>query len=103
MRTLACALLVGWGLAASGCTKPTEVRTAPAVVVGRYVIVHSPQVERDVILLDTATGRTWYQASLTDLTDEPSVWLPEPQLNTDADWSALREAHPVKSTASTTP
>jgi hypothetical protein len=40
MRTLACALLVGWGLAASGCTKPTEVRTAPAVVVGRYVIVH---------------------------------------------------------------
>jgi hypothetical protein len=26
---------------------------------GRYQIIHSPQTERDTILLDTATGRSW--------------------------------------------
>ena len=26
---------------------------------GRYVIVHSPHIQRDTVLLDTATGKTW--------------------------------------------
>ena len=31
----------------------------PPPHVGRWTIVHSPQTEKDVILLDTATGETW--------------------------------------------
>jgi hypothetical protein len=27
--------------------------------VGRYTIIHSPQIERDTMLLDTETGDTW--------------------------------------------
>lgn len=28
-------------------------------MVGRYTIIHSPQTERDTMLLDTTTGDTW--------------------------------------------
>jgi hypothetical protein len=64
--------------------------------VGRFVIVHSPEAEKDTILLDTATGRTWTRAEVTDLTDEPPVWDPMPQLNTPADLTALEANHPPK-------
>lgn len=35
-----------------------------APVVGRYTIIHSPEVERDTMLLDTATGDTWQLVNL---------------------------------------
>ena len=41
----------------ASCDK--EPATPPGVQAGRWVIVHSPQVERDTVLLDTATGNTW--------------------------------------------
>lgn len=78
-----------------GCTR-TERKTGPAEVAGRFVIDHSPHVERDTILLDTATGQTWYESNVTDLTNEPMVWEPAHQLNTEADWKALRAEHPAK-------
>lgn len=36
-----------------------ELGTAKPAEVGRYTVVHSPHVESDTILLDTATGDTW--------------------------------------------
>jgi hypothetical protein len=57
-----------------GCNRPTTteaaassgfgsndpiVATAPPLPVGRYTIIHSPQVENDTMLLDTSTGHTW--------------------------------------------
>ena len=33
--------------------------STPIPPIGRYTIIHSPEVERDTMLLDTATGRTW--------------------------------------------
>lgn len=79
--------------------------TAPAAAgipqAGRYVIVHSSEVERDTILLDTATGRTWSRVEVGDLTDEPPAWEPMPQLNSNADLAALRDRHPPKDQAST--
>jgi hypothetical protein len=57
------------------------------------VIVHSPQVERDTILLDTVTGKTWSRVEVTDMIDEPPAWDPMPQLNTPADVAALAGVH----------
>lgn len=56
---------------------------------GRFVIVHSPHVQRDTVLLDTATGKTWvltqdssrggstFWAPMAreDVTTEMSEWL----------------------------
>ena len=76
-----------------------SVSGAPATLqVGRYVIVHSPQVERDTILLDTATGATWSRVSLADVKDEPSAWDPMPKTD-DADaMAALKLDHGLKKT-----
>jgi hypothetical protein len=69
----------------AGCTQaPQQAAVQPAPKpseVGRYVIVHSPQVERDTVLLDTLTGRTWVETEITDLPGKPVVWEPMPQLN----------------------
>ena len=62
--------------------------TAPAQTDGRFVIVHSPHTERDVILLDTRTGKTWALTTYTNLNGDPYVWEPIPQINTDADTDA---------------
>ena len=93
-RPVLCSLLMCLAMAA-GCSKPAG-KPSPGADLGRYVIVHSPQVERDAILLDTETGRTWSRVEVTDLTDEPVAWAPMPQLNTDADMATLRAAHPAK-------
>jgi hypothetical protein len=74
----------GWSI------QPAADAAAP---VGRYVIVHSPQAERDTILLDTATGRTWSRVQVTDVNDQPPAWDPMPQLNSTADLEALQKVH----------
>ena len=66
---------------------------------GRYVIVHSPQNERDTMLLDTQTGRTWIRKTITNLTGDPFIWEPIVQVNSDADWLALARQHPPKPAA----
>ena len=63
---------------------------------GRYVIVHSPHARLDTMLLDTATGRTWELVRYTNLQDEPRVWIPVRQENTEADAVATVKAHPPK-------
>ena len=82
----------------SGCGPASTNSTAstPPSEIGRYVIVHSSQVERDTILLDTVTGKTWSRVVVTDLQDEPAAWEAMPQLSSDADFAALRAAHPPK-------
>jgi hypothetical protein len=57
-------------------TKPTVEQILgppPPVVAGRYTIIHSPQVENDTMLLDTATGRTW---RLENASAGEVVWVP---------------------------
>ncbi|MEO7027526.1 MAG: hypothetical protein ABI056_08230 [Caulobacteraceae bacterium] len=86
------------GAVISGCSRQKEI-SAPQI--GRFVIVHSAEVERDTILLDTATGRTWSRVQVDDLTDEPAAWDPMPQLNSNADRAGLEHAHPPKNGAPT--
>jgi len=77
-----------------GCSQQKPANPPPQV--GRYVIVHSAEVERDTILLDTATGRTWSRVEVSDLTNDPAAWDPMPQLNAPADLAALRGTYPPK-------
>ena len=79
----------------AGCERPAVMVPAAPPSVGRFVIVHSPQAERDTILLDTATGKTWSRVEVSDMTENPPAWDPMPQLNTPADLDALAVHHPM--------
>lgn len=67
--------------------------------IGRYVIIHSPIVERDTMLLDTVTGRTWQLMQESDLNDEPLAWSPVPQLNSKEDMDLLIREYGLKPSA----
>ena len=43
---------------------------------GRYVIVHSPHIQRDTVLLDTVTGKTWQMQTDSSREGDPVVWTP---------------------------
>ncbi len=108
MRNMRIVTFLVASLAVAGCNdqpKKAESAPTPAVAtqlsIGRYVIVHSPQVERDTILLDTMTGKTWQQVEFSDLQDGPSGWDPMPHTDSDEDMNALRAAHPPKGKKST--
>lgn len=87
-------LLTGCGqsatqpIAADTSSKPPEI--------GRYVIVHSPHNQRDTVLLDTATGKTWQQVVFTDLENEPTGWEPLARTDNLEEITALRNAYPPK-------
>jgi hypothetical protein len=72
-------------------------QTPPATSqVGRFVIVHSPQIERDTVLLDTVTGKTWTQVELTDLEESPTAWEPMARRDDEGEMAILRARHPPK-------
>ena len=58
----------------------TDTSAAPATPrqesfqVGRWAIVHSPHVQRDTTLLDTATGDTWQLVRLGDGDNSEMGW-----------------------------
>jgi hypothetical protein len=71
-----------------------QAATSSKSDVGRYQIVVSPGVRADTFLLDTATGKTWVQTAITDVEDEPTVWLYRERLDDAADlavWSARQK------------
>jgi hypothetical protein len=59
---------------------------------GRFIVVHSPHTEKDVILLDTRTGDSWYLLEYSDLVGHPSVWKAMPQINSPEDEQRLIDA-----------
>lgn len=85
---LAALMLAGGARAA----EPYRPAPEPAARPGRYIVVHSPHVERDTILLDTETGRTWVLTSFTDYQNGPSGWVPMPRLDNDAEMLAFRRS-----------
>lgn len=71
MRNVIGLCLVGLSaLALQGCSK-AEAQQASTPANQRYVIVHSPHMQRDTQLLDTTTGRTW---QLVEDKDKNLVW-----------------------------
>jgi len=79
-----------------GCTSPAAIVPPP---INRFIIVHSPHVERDTVLLDTVTGRSWELVSYTDLEGDPSAWKLMPQVNSTEDTAALMERIGTKEAA----
>lgn len=57
-------LIVLGAVAVSGCDKLGSASAPVGPPVGRWSIVHSPHVQRDTMLLDTATGDTWQLVQL---------------------------------------
>ncbi|MFZ4124978.1 MAG: hypothetical protein ACOYJ2_02755 [Rickettsiales bacterium] len=58
----------------SGCF-PDKIEKTESEI-GRYQIVLGSIARKDTYLIDTKTGRTWRQTSLTDLNGDPEVWMP---------------------------
>ncbi|MBV8973472.1 MAG: hypothetical protein JO290_14400 [Sphingomonadaceae bacterium] len=70
-------------LALAGCDQTARTVDQPAsspptvvpqVAVGKYIIIHSPQVERDTMLLDTVTGDTWQLVKLGKAKNSGMGW-----------------------------
>lgn len=59
----------------SSCDAPQPDAPEPSEV-GRYVIIHSPQIEADTMLLDTVTGRTWQLVNAGTVKDQELLWQP---------------------------
>ncbi len=78
-------------------SKPKDQQNAAeASAVGRYVIVHSPQVERDTILLDTVTGKTWERVEFTDMKGDPSGWEPMARTDVESEFQPFMLGHEAK-------
>jgi len=65
---LTSALLVACG------QSPAKQNSKSEPAIGRWVIVHSPQTEKDTVLLDTATGDSWTLLQLGSGDSAPLVW-----------------------------
>ena len=71
-------------------------QVGPVGAPGRYVIVHSPHVQRDTVLLDTATGKTWQLQTDSSLAGEPYIWVPLARDDNPAEMATFRRAYPPK-------
>lgn len=74
----------------------TLAQAGPVGAPGRFIIVHSPHVQRDTVLLDTATGKTWQLAQDTSLEGEPVYWEPMARTDNAAELQDLLRYHPKK-------
>jgi len=64
---------------------------------GRYVIFFSPHARADQYLVDTDSGRVWEKVSYTDLVGDPEVWMPQPRIDSDAqfdEWLKKQQTKP---------
>ena len=63
---------------------------------GRYVIVHSPHIQRDTVLLDTLTGKTWQLQEHAYREGTPVVWTPMYREDNPAEYAELQKYYPQK-------
>jgi len=63
----------------TGCdqiaSRQAQAPTKNGVPVGRFTIVHSPHIQRDTMLLDTATGETWELVTKDKTPDSELTWV----------------------------
>jgi hypothetical protein len=64
---------------------------------GRYVIVHSPHIQSNTMLLDTLTGKTWQLTKFVDREGEPVAWEPVAHTDNSIEMLELRKNYPPKS------
>lgn len=63
---------------------------------GRYVIVHSPHLQSDTVLLDTATGKTWALTKDSSRVGDPIAWDPMARTDNPTEMRDFFIAHPDK-------
>lgn len=71
-------------------------QAGPVGAPGRYVIVHSPHIQSDTMLLDTATGKTWQLTKFVDRDGEPVAWEPVARTDNPAEMQQLMRDYPPK-------
>ena len=62
---------------------------------GRFAIVHSPHTQKDTVLLDTATGKTWQLRTVANRTGEPDVWVPMARFDNAEEKANLDRNYPA--------
>lgn len=82
MRTELRGLVVAISAIALGCERPAKnAPPVPSSEIGRYQIVNGlPSMARDIMLLDTKTGRTWILCTTKDST-----------ATTDSNWCSMKQ------------
>lgn len=62
----------------AGCDQlaPRQPQTSAksGTLAGRFTIIHSPHIQRDTMLLDTATGETWQLVTKGKSEDSALTW-----------------------------
>lgn len=79
-----------------GSTTVAIAQAGPVGAPGRYVIVHSPHVQRDTVLLDTATGKTWVLVQDGSLEGDPVYWSPMAREDNPAELQEFVQRHRTK-------
>jgi hypothetical protein len=75
-----------------GQSSAREALGVPSV--GRYTIIHSPQVERDTMLLDTVTGDAWQLVSMGKTDDAGMGWQFVGKIDQPPKWEDLSPTPP---------
>lgn len=79
--------------APSVAAQSPQAAQAQQVPVGRYTIIHSPHIQRDTVLLDTATGRTWGLVEDTER-DHAVFWTVMGRDDNADEMAAWADRHP---------
>ncbi len=93
------ALVLAAMVAALSTHASAFAQAGPVGVPGRYVIVHSPHVQRDTVLLDTLTGKTWQLQRNSDR--DADVWVPLAREDNPVEMQAWLRDNPRPSAAQT--
>ena len=85
-------------LTAIALTTPVNAlaQAGPVGAPGRYVIVHSPHIQGDTVLLDTVTGRTWLLVQDSSRNDDPTYWTPMAREDNPSEMNMFLQNHPAK-------
>ena len=87
------------GLVVMSLSSNAVAQAGPVGGTGRYVIVHSPHVQRDTVLLDTVTGKTWMATQYTSREGEPIVWVPMTRTDNSAEMEQFVREYPRKASS----
>lgn len=77
--------------------KTTETQALPKPNIqtsspGRFQIFVNPNVRADTILLDTETGKTWVQTTISNVKGGPTVWFFREKIDDEKQFEAWSES-----------
>jgi hypothetical protein len=87
LALFACVTTLALGQTAQTAPKKPIVPTTQATpATGRYQIVMNPNARADTFLLDTQTGMVWHRVPITDVENNPSIWMPEDRVDSEQEF-----------------